>query len=102
MEVTYIVMSFYLCCVFFSLGAHHKVVKVLVLKYSYISPVLAVNTVTGNSISISYHSGLSSQFGFLSPLSLVEDQGEYSWLRLDTFKLTQSIPRVFRGRRFKG
>lgn len=37
-----------------------------ILNYLYIFPVLAVNTVTGNSISISYHSGLSPQFMFLS------------------------------------
>lgn len=81
MEVTYIVMSFYLCCVFFSLGAHHKVVKVLILKYSYIFPVLAVNTATGNSISISYHSGLLPQFMFLSSKIGANTVG-FGWIRL--------------------
>ena len=37
-----------------------------ILNYLYICPILPVNTATGNSISISCHSGLSSQFGFLS------------------------------------
>nr|DAY86360.1 MAG TPA: hypothetical protein [Caudoviricetes sp.] len=98
MEVTCIVMSFYLCCVFFSFEAHRKLVNGPILNYLYIFPILAVNTVTGNSISTSYHSGLSPQFMSLSS----KIRAKYDWFWLDAFRLPRSISCIFRGRRFKG
>lgn len=98
MEVTYIVMSFYLCCVFFSFGAHRKLVNganfELFIHFSY-SCCQYCNRQF-------YINILSFRLIVLIHVPLVVDQGEYGWFRLDVFKLPQSISCVFRGRRFKG
>lgn len=100
MEVSYRVMSLYLYYVFFSFGAHRKLVNgadfelFIHFPYSccqYCNRQFYINILSFRLIVL-----------IRVPLALVVDQGEYGWFRLDAFKLLQSIPRVFRGRRFKG
>lgn len=98
MEVTCIVMSLYLCCVFFSLRAQRKLVNganfELFIHFpcsccQYCNRQFYINILSFRLIASIY-------------VPLVEDQGEYGWFRLDAFKLSRSISCVFRGRRFKG
>lgn len=98
MEVAYIVMSFYLCCVSFSFRAQRKLVNgadfELFIHFpcsscQYCNRQFYINILSFRLIASIY-------------IPLVKDQGEYGWFRLDAFKLLRSIPRVFRGRRFKG
>ena len=98
MEVTYIVMSLYLCCVFFSFETHRKLVNganfELFIHFPYSSCQYCNRQFYINILSFRLIASIY--------VPLVEDQGEYGWFRLDAFKLLRSIPRVFRGRRFKG